>query len=143
MEEEAMRTTRKGARGRSLRALTTTLVLAFLAAMLLAGAALAAVHESEAKTVKPGQPTARAPEGTITIATPTFKWSKVKGATRYELRLYEGPQPLVTVTDLRGPSITMSMEMPTGVTLTWKVRASNSGGNGPWSKTLTFEVVTG
>jgi len=134
---------RKKTQGSSLRALTATLVLALLAAVLLAGTALAAGHEGLSKSAKPGRPTAKSPKGTIATATPTFKWSKVKGATRYEVRLYEGGQLGITVTDLRRPSWTLTNgELHKNVDLSWKVRASNARGNGPWSKTLHFMVVT-
>ena len=84
-----METTGKKTRGRPRRALTTTLALALLAAALLAGPALAAGHEGPGKGAKPGKPVAKAPSGTIASTTPTFTWSKARGAARYELRVYE------------------------------------------------------
>ena len=56
-----MKTTGKRPRG---RALTTALVLTLLAALLLAGTALAAA--------KPGRPTAKAPAGTVTSPFPSI-----------------------------------------------------------------------
>ena len=139
-----MRTTKGGTQGRSLRGLTATLVLALLATLLLAGPALAAGHEGLGKSARPGKPTAKTPHGTITTATPTFKWSKVKGATRYEVRLYADGQLGITATDLRRPMWEMSSgdELRENVDFTWKVRASNAAGHGPWSKILHFTVVT-
>ena len=95
-----MRTTRKRAQGRSLRALTMTLVLALLAALLLAGTALAAT---------PGKPTAKAPKGAI--ITTRLSWKSSEALPKY-------------------------------VSLTWKVRARNAGGNGAWSKSLRFKIPT-
>ena len=95
-----MRTTRRRAQGRSLRALTMTLVLALLAALLLAGTALAAT---------PGKPTAKAPKGAI--ITTRLSWKSSEALPKY-------------------------------VSLTWKVRARNAGGNGAWSKSLRFKIPT-
>jgi len=130
-----MITLRNRAKGRSLRALTTTLVLALLAAVLLTGTARAAA--------KPGTPTAKRPQGTIATTTPTFTWSKVAGAAKYELRVYTGSK-----LQLVKPGITKLLwksgeALPTNVSLTWKVRASNARGPGAWSKSLKFKVVTG
>jgi len=141
-----MRTMKKQPQGRPQRAPTTTLVLALLAVVLLAGPALAAGHEGLGKSATPGRPTAKSPHGTIDTTRPFFKWSKVSGVTKYELRLYQGSQLLVTVTvetQMRNPATRLSGEMPAYVTLKWKVRAINAGGNGPWSKTLKFKVVPG
>ena len=128
-----MRTTGKTAQGRVLRALTMTLVLALLAALLLAGAALAAG--------KPGKPTAKAPKGTVAQVKPTFKWSKAKGAAKYELRVYKGKKLQLKKTGLTKRSWKAVKALPTNVTLTWKVRASNAAGPGAWSKRLKFKVV--
>jgi Protein of unknown function (DUF1566) len=133
MEEEEMLTTRKRAQGRSLGALTMTLVLALLAVLLLAGTALAAAT--------PGRPTAKAPKGTITTAKPTFKWSKAPRAAKYEVRAYKGSKLLVRKTGITKLSWKSSKTLPTGVSLTWKVRARNAGGNGAWSKRLAFKVT--
>jgi hypothetical protein len=120
-------------------ALTTALVLALLAAVLLAGPALAA---------KPGTPTAKAPKGDITTTTPTFKWSNVAGAAKYELRVYKGTTLLVRKKGITKPSWYASYRqeeiceaLNTNVRLTWLVRASNARGAGVWSKRLTFKVV--
>ena len=132
-----MKTTRKTvgktAHGRAPRALTTALVLTLLAALLLAGTALAAA--------KPGRPTAKAPTGTVTIATPSFKWSKAKGASKYELRVYQGKKVALKKTGLKKTTWTAVKALPENVSLTWKVRGSNARGAGAWSKSLTFKIV--
>ncbi|HEY5471781.1 MAG TPA: hypothetical protein VIK32_01175, partial [Candidatus Limnocylindrales bacterium] len=130
-----MLTTRKRAQGRLPWALTMTLVLALLAALLLAGSALA--------VATPGRPTAKAPKGTITQAKPTFKWSKAPRAARYELRVYKGSKLLVRKTGIAKPSWKSSKALRKNVSLTWKVRARNAAGNGAWSKSLKLKVVTG
>ena len=128
-----MKTTRKTAHGRALRALTTTLVLTLLAALLLAGTALAAA--------KPGKPTAKTPTGTVTSAKPTFKWSKATGAAKYELRVYQGSTQKLKKTGLTKLSYKAVKALPTNVTLTWKVRASNAAGAGAWSRSIKFKIV--
>jgi len=137
-----MRTTGKRASGRAPRALITTLALALLATLLLAGPALAAGHEGPGKSVaKPGRPTATRPSGLIGTATPTFRWSRARGATRYEVRVFEGGALLTARTGLRSRSWTSRLALPPNVDLTWKVRGRNAGGAGPWSRTLTFRIV--
>jgi len=126
--------TRKTAQGRSLAALTTTLVLALLVALLLAGAALAAA--------KPGKPTAKAPKGAIITTKPVFTWSKARRGARYEVRVYKGSKLLVKKAGVAKLSWKSSKVLPRDVALTWKVRARNAGGNGAWSKRPTFKVVT-
>ena len=128
-----MRTTRRRAQGRSLRALTMTLVLALLAALLLAGTALAAT---------PGKPTAKAPKGAIITTRPTFKWSRAARATKYEVRAYKGSKLLLKKAGITRLSWKSSEALPKYVSLTWKVRARNAGGNGAWSKSLRFKIPT-
>jgi len=137
-----MRTTRKRMPRRALRALTMALVPALLAALLLAGAALAAGHAGLGKGAKPGTPTAKAPAGAIATTTPTFTWSKAKGAARYELRVYQGSTQVLKMSALTKLSCKSSKALPTDVALTWKVRASNAAGAGAWSRSLAFTVVT-
>ena len=138
-----MRTTMKRAYGRSPRALTTTLVLALLAALLLAGSALAAGPEGVAKSAKPGKPTAKAPKGAITTTKPTFKWSKVSGASKYEVLVFKGKKVALKKTGLKKTIWTAVKALPKNVDLTWKVRAGNARGAGAWSKSLKFKIGTG
>ena len=142
-----MGTTRKRAQGRSSRTLTAILVLALLAGALLAGASLASGHEgvraskSAGTSAKPGKPTAKAPKGTINTTKPTFKWSKAPRASRYELRVYKGSKLLLKKTGLAKLSWKSSKALPKNVSLTWKVRASNTRAAGAWSKSLKFKVA--
>ena len=129
-----MRIPRDMAQGRLLRALTTTLVLVLLAAVLLAGSALAAA--------KPAKPTAKAPKGNVATTKPTFTWSKAAGAAKYEVRVYKDGTLQFKKTGITKLSWKSSKALPTNVSLTWKVRAGNSAGNGAWSKSLRFKVVT-
>ena len=114
-----MTTIRRRAHRRSLRTLTTTLLLTLLAALLLAGAALAAGQQAVAKSAKPGKPTATAPKGTVTSSKPTFKWSKVRGASKYELRVSQGSKLLLKKAGLKKTSWQAVKALPTNVSLTW------------------------
>ena len=142
MKGEAVGTTGKRAQGRSPRALTTTLALALLATVLIAGTALAADHQGVGKSAKPGKPTAKAPSGTVSETKPTFTWSKASGAARYELRVFKGSTLLLKKTGIKKTSWKAGKALPANVSLTWKVRASNASGAGVWSKSLKFKVAT-
>jgi hypothetical protein len=141
MEEEGMRTIGERARGRSLRVLATTLVVASLAAVLLAGAALAAAQESIGRSAKPGRPTAQTPASTIFTTTPTFSWSKVSGAAVYDLRVFRGSKLLFMKTGIAKAFWKSTKALPVNVDLAWKARARNARGAGPWSKSLKFKVT--
>ena len=72
---------------------------------------------------------------------------RVKGATGYEVRIYvNGELALTTTVTLPAGSTVHSCGFPGTSELgtyeddSWKVRASNGAGNGPWSKTLHFTV---
>ncbi len=123
----------KTTQGRALRALTSTLVLAMLAALLLAGTALAAA--------RPGVPTAKAPRSTIATTKPTVSWGRAPRAARYELRVYKGKQLQIKKTRLKKTTWTSTEALPTNVDLTWNVRASNARGVGAWSRRLGFRIA--
>ena len=137
-----MRTTGNKARGRSRLALTTTLVLAVLAALLLAGPALAAGHEGLSKSARPGKPTALTPSGSVSTATPTFTWSRAEGATSYEVRVHEGSELLLMRAGIRARSWTSRLALPVNVDLAWKVRGSKAGRAGAWSRSRAFRVTS-
>jgi hypothetical protein len=108
--------------------------------ILLAGLFLAGTSPEVAGAVtKPGKAIAKAPKGTITATTPTFSWGKAKGAKKYEVRVYQGSKLVVKKTGLTKRSWTASAALPKAV-LSWKVRASNSAGTGPWSASVSFTV---
>ena len=130
-EAPVIRTTRKSTQGHPLRTSTTTLALALLAALLLAGAALAA---------PPGVPTLTAPQGDISPLRPTFRWSKVSGAATYELRVYKGSRVLLKMAGVTRLSWKSRKALPMNVVLTWKVRATGAQGSGPWSDGLGFHI---
>jgi len=98
---------------------------------------------ASARAAVPGKPTAKAPTGSIATSTPSFTWSKASGAAKYELRVSQGSTLLLTKTGVTKLSWKSSTALPENVDLTWKVRGGSSGGNGAWSKSLAFTVVTG
>jgi len=100
-----------------------------------------AILAGTAQAAKPGAPTAKAPTGAVATATPTFKWSKVAGATRYEVRVYNGSKKVLKKSGLAKASWKSGTSLPGNVDLTWKVRAGNTSGNGAWSKSLVFKVT--
>jgi hypothetical protein len=118
--------------GRPMSILLGAALVALLTVMLLAGTAVA---------TKPAAPTAKSPSGTISTATPTFTWSKVLHATKYEVRVYSGSQQVLKKQGLAKPSWKSATALPTNVSLTWKVRAGNAAGNGAWSTSLAFTVA--
>jgi hypothetical protein len=133
----AKRTARLDQRRRMPALIALPLILLTLALVLAAGSSA-----SLAGSAKPGTPTAKTPKGTITTVTPTFTWSKAKSTTKYELRVYQGSAQVLKKSGLTKLSW-KSTALPTNVDLTWKVRASNAGGAGAWSKSVAFKVVTG
>jgi hypothetical protein len=81
-----------------------------------------------------------APQGTITTPTPTFKWSKVAGVTKYEVRIYQGSKLLLKKTGLKKLSWKSSKALPMHVGLTWKVRGSKGRHTSAW-KIFKFTIV--
>jgi len=126
---------RAWAQDRRLRTPTTTLGLAMLAALVLAGSALAAA---------PGRPTAKTPNAisTVITTTPTFKWSRAARTATYEVRVYKGSALQVKKTGIGGLSWKSSKVLTKGVTYTWKVRGRKAGVNGAWSRSLKFTVAS-
>jgi hypothetical protein len=120
--------------GAPLAAAVTALTLLACLLVVLASAGVAGA------VAKPGKPVAKAPKGTITAATPTFTWAKAKGATKYEVRVYQGSTLVVKKTGVTGTSWTTTAALPRTVDLTWKVRGSNSAGAGPWSSSVAFKI---
>jgi hypothetical protein len=116
------------------------ILLALLLAALGAGAA-AADQASGRALAKPGRPTAKSPSGTIESARPLFAWSKAPRATRYEVRVYQAGALLLTRTGIARLSWRCASALDKNVALTWKVRARNARGAGPWSLSRGFKVA--
>ena len=75
----------------------------------------------------PGKPIAKSPKGTVTTTRPTFKWSKVSGATRYELRVYQGRKQLLEKTGLgknrRSWKSSMALPVTTAISIGFTMAA--------------------
>jgi len=121
--------------GAPLAAAVTALIL--LACLLVVAAA---AGTAGAAVAKPAKPVAKTPKGTITSATPTFTWAKAKGATKYEVWVYQGSKLVVKKTGVTTTSWKTTAALPRTVALTWKVRGSNSAGAGPWSLSVAFTI---
>ena len=93
-------------------------------------------------------PTPQAPYGTITDTTPTYKWSKITGATQYRFRVYKGTAttPLYTKT-ITSPSCTTTSctNTPTNIlalaSYKWQVQAMVGGVWKAWSVKKAFTVA--
>ena len=93
-------------------------------------------------TALPGAPTPDAPDGTITTAQPDFEWADLSAARWYELEI-DGES---TWHDAGEAAICSGGDCAVApVTLdegehSWRVRARNLLGYGPWSSSLDFAV---
>lgn len=92
----------------------------------------------------PGTPTLSGPNGSITGAKPTFKWSAVGGADTYDLWVNAVGirNQIIRETALTGTSFTAASDLPDGTYKAW-LRASNSSGTSRWSAAATFEITAG
>jgi hypothetical protein len=116
-----------------MKRITLALMIGLLGALWVPAVASA--------VAKPGKPVAKAPRGAISTTKPTFTWNKAARATKYEIRVYNGSPQVLKQVGLKKLSWTSSKALPTDVSLTWKVRARNAGGAGPWSTSLKFKVT--
>jgi len=97
----------------------------------------------------PTFPIPQSPSGTITDTTPTFKWTKISGATQYYLVVYEGTSTsaLYTKTVLSSAcGSTRCSYTPTNIlsdgAYKWKVRAYVGGAWNTYSPRMSFVVTT-
>jgi hypothetical protein len=122
-----------------------TLLGAFLMALLLAAFAAAAVptagHAAGRALAKPGRPVAKSPTGTIQSAKPLFTWSRAPRAARYEVRVYKAGALAFSKTGITKLSWRRGVALDQNVAFTWKVRARNARGAGPWSASRSFKVA--
>jgi len=89
---------------------------------------------------KPGKPVAKSPKGLISSRAPTFKWTAAARAASYEVCIYKGSKLIKKKTGVTKLSWKCTKRLPRGVYLSWKVRAHNSAGWGPWSAKPRFKV---
>ena len=98
-----------------------------------------AAHEA-GKGCGLSRPSARSPRGTTTPLRPTLTWSKVSGASSYDLQILRGNKVRRFFNGHRGTSRHLMKALPANVDLTWRVRARASGSTGAWSKGMKFII---
>ena len=98
-------------------------------------------------TLAPTAPKTKFPKGPLTQDMPRFKWTKVAGATKYQITLWQGSTRIWWRT-VYSPFCTSDacmkkwwIPIPDG-SYTWKVRAYKDGAWGPWSWKRWFSVTT-
>ena len=95
----------------------------------------------------PRIPDALSPSGTITDQTPTYKWSRVAGATQYRYQIWKGRTLIFTKTVSSGICGSYNCKHTPGKVLTegtkykWRVQAFAKGAWKPYSPYKTFTVA--
>ena len=120
--------------------LTILLVLVFVSAAFLPDATALAQD-----TRGLAAPTPKSPHGTILDTTPTYKWTKVTGATVYRYQVYKGTTLVLDKSPDSGVcGVTYCEKTPTFTLGTnvykWRVKAYKSGVWSAWSAYMTFTV---
>lgn len=91
-----------------------------------------------------GAPQQQSLSGTTVDATPTFQWSAVEGAVRYDLWVNNqstGQVGVIRNTNVTETHFTPTTALGTGQRFIWAVRAFNSDGvAGEWSNFRVFEI---
>ena len=109
--------------------------------LCLANAAPAGAAQSAGKSGSLGRPSVRSPQGTTTPLRPTLSWSKVSGATSYDIQILRGSTLLRFFNGHHGTSRHLLNALPANVQLTWRVRARTTAGSmGAWSKSRQFII---
>jgi hypothetical protein len=123
------------------------LVLAMLVSFFLPAAQPARANPP---TREGSVPATIAPTGSIVDKTPTYKWTKVSGATKYQYRVFAGTAtlPLWTkTTDSSACGAVNCTRTPTEALVNgkygWQVRAYVSGAWKAWSLKESFSVMDG
>ena len=88
----------------------------------------------------PGKPTGVSPKALVASRTPLFRWRAAVGGSTYEVRVYRGSKLVKAKTGVTATSWKCPTRLPRQVWLTWKARAGNVTGVGPWSAGLRFKV---
>ena len=100
--------------------------------------------------VSPGKAIPISPRGLISTSNPTFVWTAVQSATRYNLQVENQDGTFTRVEDFAAAEVTqgtrcrgvLSITLPDDDTdYFWKIQASNDAGDGLWSSYRYFEVI--
>jgi hypothetical protein len=89
----------------------------------------------------PGRPSAKSPQGATTPLRPTLTWSKVSGASSYDLQIFRGNRLERFFNGHHSTSRHLLNSLPANVDLTWRVRAKAAGSTGAWSKSMKFIIL--
>ena len=92
-----------------------------------------------------GRPVIFGPAGLAGSSTPSFTWSAVEGASRYELRVDRKDvvqNRIIELTNLTSPSHTAATPLSTGTYRFWVRAVSASGEFSPWSIVSNFTVAS-
>ena len=94
----------------------------------------------------PGPAVPVSPSGDLCDATPEYSWSEAAGATHYDLEVEDSQGGVTPLGPYDAASAcSLGMCAVTGPTLgaddySWRVRGTNSAGDGPWSAMLDFTL---
>lgn len=98
-------------------------------------------------TAPPAQPFDLSPGGTIADLTPTFSWSSIPGASRYDLwvnDLTSGQSGIIRNPNVSTNSFTPTTPLTAGHSYLWTVRAVNEDGvAGDWAGHIGFSITLG
>jgi len=109
-------------------------------------------HKFDYADDPPGDVTPLLPMTTVDTTTPTYEWTGVGNAVKYQVVIYDRvltsvihstqyqAADICTNTDC---VVTPSDALSIGANHFWRVRANNSGGWGPWSANTPFDVTSG
>ena len=114
---------RASSRARRTQLVAAGLLLLALTLCLIGDVAQARAAAPTGKGSGLGRPTARSPKGTTTPLRPTLSWTKVRGASSYDLQILQGNKLKRFFNGHRGTSRHLLNALPANVGLTWRVRA--------------------
>lgn len=80
--------------------------------------------------------------GTVPDLRPSFTWNSVSGATGYTIQVSSNQDmslPLIN-TQVSAATYTPEIDLPPGVTLFWRVRATGPNGPSLWSTKFSFRI---
>lgn len=104
-----------------------------------------ATHRTFSIAANLGVPTPSAPSGSTSDLKPTFQWSAVGGASRYDLWVNNqttGQSGIIRNTNVTATSFTATADLTVGHSYIWTVRALDDSGNaGEWAGHRTFSVT--
>jgi len=81
----------------------------------------------------------------LIINRPTFDWTDVLGSISYRIQIYKtagfAKSGKVVDTTTTSSTFTPPSDLPTGITLYWRVSRNTAAGAGPWSEIRSFTIA--